>query len=32
MPLTNEIILGAICFAFVGFALTLAWGEYQSRR
>jgi multisubunit Na+/H+ antiporter MnhC subunit len=31
MPLTDAVILAAICIAFLGFAVVLAWGDYQTR-
>ena len=31
MPLMDALILTAICIAFVGFALLLAWGDYKTR-
>lgn len=31
MPLTDALILTAICVAFVGFGVLLAWGERQTR-
>jgi multisubunit Na+/H+ antiporter MnhC subunit len=31
MPLMDDLILTAICIAFVGFALLLAWGDYKTR-
>jgi multisubunit Na+/H+ antiporter MnhC subunit len=30
MPLFDVIILTAICAGFVGFAVVLAWGDYQT--
>jgi hypothetical protein len=30
MPLIDTLILTAICIGFVGFALVLAWGDYQT--
>ena len=31
MSLTAAIFLAAVCIAFVGFGLVLAWGDYQTR-
>ena len=31
MPLIDTIILTTICIGFVGFALVLVWGDYQTR-
>ena len=31
MPLTDALILSAICVAFVGFGVLLAWGDSQTR-
>jgi multisubunit Na+/H+ antiporter MnhC subunit len=31
MPLMDDLILTAICIAFVSFALLLAWGDYKTR-
>ena len=31
MPVTDVVILTAITMAFVGYALILAWGDYQTR-
>ena len=31
MPTTDLIIIAGIVVAFVGFALVLAWGDYQTR-
>lgn len=31
MPAIDAIIISAICVAFVGFGLVLAWADYQSR-
>jgi hypothetical protein len=31
MPITATIFLAAVCIAFVGFGLVLAWGDYQTR-
>jgi len=31
MPLTDAVILTAICVAFVGFGVLLAWGDSQTR-
>jgi len=31
MPVTDAVVLAAICLAFIGFGLILAWGEYQTR-
>lgn len=31
MPLTDALILIAICVAFVGFGVLVAWGEHQTR-
>ena len=30
MTLIDAIILTAICIGFVGFAVVLAWGDYQT--
>lgn len=30
MTLVDAIILTAICIGFVGFAVVLAWGDYQT--
>ena len=30
MTLVDVIILTAICIGFVGFAVVLAWGDYQT--
>jgi multisubunit Na+/H+ antiporter MnhC subunit len=30
MPLIDAIILTAICIGFVGFAVVLVWGDYQT--
>ncbi|MGB6543164.1 MAG: hypothetical protein WBF03_20080 [Xanthobacteraceae bacterium] len=32
MPAIDAIIISAICVAFIGFALVLAWADYQSRQ
>ena len=31
MPITSVVILAGIIFAFIVFAVVLAWGEYQTR-
>ena len=31
MPAIDAIIISAICIAFIGFGLVLAWADYQSR-
>ena len=31
MPITDIIILSLIVFAFLAFAVTLAWGDYQTK-
>jgi multisubunit Na+/H+ antiporter MnhC subunit len=31
MPFMGALVLTAICIAFVGFALLLAWGDYKTR-
>jgi hypothetical protein len=31
MPAIDAIIISAICVAFIGFGLVLAWADYQSR-
>ncbi len=31
MPITSAVILAGIIFAFIVFAVVLAWGEYQTR-
>jgi hypothetical protein len=30
MTLIDAVILTAICFGLVGFAVVLAWGDYQT--
>jgi hypothetical protein len=32
MSLIETIVLTAICIGFVGFALVLAWGDYQTAK
>jgi hypothetical protein len=31
MPITSTFIVAGIVFAFVAFAVLLAWGDYQTR-
>jgi hypothetical protein len=31
MPVADALVLAVICVAFIGFGLTLAWGDYQTR-
>jgi len=31
MAITDAIIISAICVAFIGYGLILAWGDYQTR-
>ncbi len=30
MPLTDALFVAVICLAFIGFAVVLAWGDYQT--
>jgi len=32
MPITDVLMLATIIFAFVAFAVVLAWGEHQTRQ
>ena len=31
MPITDALFLSAVIFAFILFAILLAWGDYQTR-
>jgi len=32
MPITDIFVLSVIAFAFIAFAVVLAWGDYQTRK
>ena len=31
MPITDVIVISVVIFAFIAFAVVLAWGDYQTR-